>query len=274
MIDYLLPAIQTLFWISLFFGGLSLAWHRRAWLKMLRRSWAAGRVNLVYYFVDNWLILPIMGLVTAALSSGVTTRELFLFGQGWTGELPTWAVFLLALAVADLVGYWRHRILHWAPLWPIHAIHHCDPAVSYLTLFRFHPLNRLITTVSTLIVLLALGIPIWAIAVTNLVRTAYGYVVHADLPWTFGPIFGRLIVSPVLHRWHHVREGAGVDTNFAAIFAVWDVLFGTYYCPHRNLPPLGVADAALSEGWLGQQLYPFAVWWRILRKQSAVARAS
>ena len=273
MIDYLLPAIETLIWVSLFFGGLSLAWHRRAWLKVLRQGWAAGRVNLVYYFVDNWLILPVMGVLTAALLAGVTARDLFLVGQGWTADQPAWAVFLLALVVSDLVGYWRHRLLHWAPLWPIHAIHHSDPEVSYLTLFRFHPLNRLVTTVSSLLVLLVLGFPIWAIAGSNFARSAYGYVVHADLPWTFGPVFGRVIVSPVMHRWHHVREGTGINTNFAAIFAFWDVLFGTYRCPRWDFPPLGVADAALSAGWLGQQLYPFAVWWRRWRSRAEAARA-
>jgi hypothetical protein len=35
----------------------------------------------------------------------------------------------------------------WSMFWPCHAVHHSDTEMTWLTLERFHPFNRLITTV-------------------------------------------------------------------------------------------------------------------------------
>ena len=91
-----------------------------------------------------------------------------------------------------------------------------------------------------------------------MVRHYYGEFIHADLPWTYGPL-GRLVVSPVMHRWHHARDVTGAGSNFATVFSVFDQFHGTYYVPGLCNVPLGVTDD-MGKGTIGQLLYPFVAW--------------
>ena len=124
-------------------------------------------------------------------------------------------------------------------LWPAHAVHHSDDAMTWLTLERFHPLNRLTTMAIDSCALLMLGLPAYAVLANSLVRHYYGYFIHSDLPWTYGPA-GRLFVSPAMHRWHHARDPRFFQTNFATVFSVFDQLFGTYRVPGPCGTALGV----------------------------------
>ena len=56
---------------------------------------------------------------------------------------------------------------------------------------------------------------------------------HANVPWTFGPL-RYAIASPAFHAWHHASEERGRDKNFAALFPIWDLAFGTYYLPREQ----------------------------------------
>jgi len=102
-----------------------------------------------------------------------------------------------------------------------------------------------------------LGFPFWAVASAAVVRHYYGIFVHLNKPWTLG-ILGRVFVSPAMHRWHHVREGKGMNSNFAGVFSIFDQLFGTYYCPgpcRERLGVAGVRDLAFFQ----QMIDPFFI---------------
>jgi len=52
-----------------------------------------------------------------------------------------------------------------------------------------------------------------------------------------GGFLNYLFVTPEVHRWHHsakVPEGYGYSCNYGVEFAFWDVVFGTYYLPHKD----------------------------------------
>jgi sterol desaturase/sphingolipid hydroxylase (fatty acid hydroxylase superfamily) len=109
------------------------------------------------------------------------------------------------------------------------------------------------------------GFPAWAIALNGVIRNWYGHLLHANLPWTYGPVAGRGIVSSVLHRWHHTRDKAQSGRNFSTVFALWDVLFCSWYCPHRDVGALGIGDPGFPSSWAGQMIWPFRIWARALR---------
>src|SRR5205085_290010 len=54
---------------------------------------------------------------------------------------------------------------------------------------------------------------------------------HANVDMSFGRWGARLLVAPRFHRLHHARADAREphihDHNFAPVFPVWDMLFGT-----------------------------------------------
>jgi sterol desaturase/sphingolipid hydroxylase (fatty acid hydroxylase superfamily) len=87
--------------------------------------------------------------------------------------------------------------------------------------------------------------------------TFHSAFVHANLNWTLGP-FKYALATPVFHRWHHTSLEEGGNTNFAATFPIWDVLFGTFRMPENKLPgDYGVTDQTIPSEIGGQLAYPF-----------------
>jgi sterol desaturase/sphingolipid hydroxylase (fatty acid hydroxylase superfamily) len=216
-----------------------------------RQMRAETRTNAVIHVVDLLCIAPLISLVIVTLTPVLAASPLAFI---WSAAGPG-ATIVAVLLVGDFVGYWRHRLQHSPLLWPAHAVHHSDRALSWFSLIRMHPIDRFGTALDT-IVLAALGFPAWALALNGLARHYYGYLIHADLPWTFGKV-DLLLNSPAMHRWHHSRDVHG--KNFATLFSLWDRAFGTYYAPGPCDGPLGI-DADMGKGVVGQYLYPLKVW--------------
>jgi len=170
--------------------------------------------------------------------------------------------------LSDFVGYWRHRFMHSEIFWPVHAAHHSDTQLSWMSLVRFHPINRVITTSLDFILFALLGFPIEIIIANNLFRHYYGYFVHANVPIHFG-FMAKIFVDPIFHRWHHATDPAAYGSNFATVFALYDYMFGTWYYPHKDCGQLGIIDHEYPDHWLGQTLYPFKVWGKKLLSTSA-----
>lgn len=253
----------------LLFGALSLLTKRRRFFEAVRAVRAETKLNLGLTVLDGVVITPIIVVLISALTAILAERSLGSYID-WRALGPG-PVLLLALVAGDFVGYWRHRLEHSGLLWPSHAVHHSDRAMTWLTLVRFHPLNRFTTALIDSAALLALGLPAWAVIANNLVRHWYGFYIHADLPWTYGRL-GTVFVSPAMHRWHHVRDEALAGRNFAVLFAFWDRGFGTFHLPGPCTVPLGVE--ALDRPRLLEQLsYPFREWLRALRPSRRSAAA-
>ncbi|TNE66931.1 MAG: fatty acid hydroxylase family protein [Alphaproteobacteria bacterium] len=261
MLDRLAGGFQELVILAGFFTLASLVVRGPRALVDWKAARAEWRTNLIYFITDLVLMVPVLTL----MSQGIVA---FMAGAGIAGmasdhiaKLPAWVTVLLIVAVSDLVGYWRHRLMHLPALWPVHAAHHSDRHVGWLTLIRFHPINRLVAVGLNAVVLTALGFPVWAVVIDGWVRHFYGYYVHANLGWRYGPL-RYVFVSPHLHRWHHARDREAIDKNFATVFAFYDLLFGTFYSPAAPAENLGVTETDYPAAWWGQILYPFRIWAR------------
>ena len=196
-------------------------------------------------------------LAAAALSA--TPAGPFL--QHLTGaqlqRLPTLAQLAILLVATDFAQYWLHRAFHDPRLWPFHAVHHSAPDVNWTTTFRTHPVNYLVLNAALGVLAKALGFSELTLLLAAPIFFFSGAITHANLNWTFGPL-RYVIASPVYHRWHHVKDPAVHDRNFAPTFPVLDLMFGTFYMPKGVLPSdYGVEGAPSS--YLAQMVYPFQV---------------
>jgi len=43
-----------------------------------------------------------------------------------------------------------------------------------------------------------------------------------------------IFVTPKLHHWHHAKEKAAINKNYAIHLSILDVIFGTYYNPGND----------------------------------------
>jgi sterol desaturase/sphingolipid hydroxylase (fatty acid hydroxylase superfamily) len=259
-------ALELLGWSTLMFGSLALLVKGSEAWQALRRAATELRVNLALYFLDALFVAPVLAIMTTLIRLGVDSYSLALTDAGFWAWLGTPATFVLAVFLGDFVSYWRHRMEHTRLLWPTHAIHHSDTEMTWLTLSRFHPLNRLVTTAVDVGLLALVGFPDWALVGNVILRHYYGEFIHADLPWMYGPLRA-VFVSPVMHRWHHARDVTGAGSNFATVFSVFDRTFGTYYVPGLCTVPLGVTDD-MGKGTVGQLLYPFVAWTDAFRRRT------
>lgn len=238
---------------ALGFAALALVVRGVAALRTARAASGEVRTNMALFVFDILLVSPALALVVGSAGAFVQQHGLTLAPAMWSA-LPPWLVGFFAIFAGDFVAYWRHRLEHSAALWPAHAIHHSDTAMTWTTGLRFHPINRLSTALIDTTALALLGFPPWALVVNNLVRHYYGLFIHMDLPWTYGPL-GRIFVSHAMHRWHHIRDANGAGVNFATVFSVFDQAFRTHHVPGPCTVPLGVRDA-IGRDPVSQLLWP------------------
>ena len=178
-------------------------------------------------------------------------------GYGPLGSLPFWVQAVAYVVLTDFMLYWIHRRFHGATLWRFHAIHHSAEDVDWTTAYRFHPVNLCLGTFFADAVMLYVGISPTVLLFLAPVEAMTSLFVHANLNWTFGPL-KYVVATPVFHRWHHSAPELGGEKNFASTFALWDVLFGTFYMPQAALPQsYGTDDPNLPHGYWQQLIYPF-----------------
>jgi sterol desaturase/sphingolipid hydroxylase (fatty acid hydroxylase superfamily) len=178
-------------------------------------------------------------------------------GYGPVCRWPLWLQSVFVLVGGDLIAYWSHRLFHGRRLWRFHAIHHSSKEMDWLSSVRQHPINDLGTRLCQVVPFVLLGVSSSVVAVYIPFLILNGFMVHANLPWTFGPL-RYIFVSPAFHRWHHSRDAAAIDKNFGDVLSVFDLLFGTYYMPTDRQPAnFGVHGDSPPESFLGHMLYPF-----------------
>jgi sterol desaturase/sphingolipid hydroxylase (fatty acid hydroxylase superfamily) len=87
---------------------------------------------------------------------------------------------------------------------------------------------------------------------------------HANIRVGFGRM-SWLLTSPQMHRVHHSRLPEHQNKNYASVFPIFDVIFGTYYHPRRDeFPPTGVPGAADVLTFSEALTLPFREWWQRL----------
>lgn len=219
-------------------------------------------LNLTYWFV-NPLFIQIVSKVAVcvvglglAMALGWPTDESILDGFGPLSRQPLWLQALEMLVIADFVDYWTHRWFHVSRAWRFHAIHHSPEQMYWLASARMHPVNDFITRLCQVVPVVLLGLSIKAVLLVVPVLVFFVIVLHSNLNWDYGP-FRWVLVSPLYHRWHHTTDPEGLDKNFAGIFPLWDLLFGTAHFPRREPERFGVNHNPPPETLLGQLVYPF-----------------
>ncbi len=175
--------------------------------------------------------------------------------SAWVAGLPLAWQFTGLMVVTDFCQYWLHRALHGRTLWPFHAIHHAAEEVNWTATFRLHPVNHLMVNTSLAVLARLAGVSELVLLLAAPVFFFTGALSHANLGWTYGPL-RYVIASPVFHRWHHVAAPEARDRNYAPMFAVWDVLFGTFRMPRGELPD-GYGAPGVPPGLIAQLVHPF-----------------
>lgn len=229
------------------------------------RDRAAVRVDVLYTLIHRlglfrlamfFLLDPLFDLLGGQLALwDVAPLHLDALVPGLS-DRPLLA-FLIYLLVFDFVDYWLHRAQHqfnwW---WALHALHHSQRQMTMWTDNRNHLLDDLLRSLVFALLAQAIGVEpgqfVALVALSQLMESLQ----HANVRLWFGPVFERVLVSPRFHRRHHAigighesQKGRGTlgGCNFAVLFPVWDLLFGTADFKLR-WDATGVRDQLPQEG--------------------------
>lgn len=212
-----------------------------------RTNFALTGVNIVVLG-----LLPISFIAAAqwAESRGLgVLREL---------TLPAVASVALSLLGRGFISWLTHLLMHQVPLlWRVHRVHHTDTELDVSTTVRFHPLEFPIGLVIGLPLVLVMGLSPWVLVAYEILDVFVTLVSHTNvsLPSPIERWLCYLLVTPDLHRIHHSTRPDETDSNFSAVFPVWDVVFGTFRRRTHEPPsamPLGleeVRDAKTRSLW-------------------------
>lgn len=204
-----------------------------------RRRWPS---NLGITFLNGLvvkLILPAgaLGIAAAAEARG--------WGLLQTLALPFWLKVVASVVLLDLVIYLQHVLFHAVPLlWRLHRMHHADLDLDVSSGGRFHTFEILLSALLKMAVVAALGAPMLAVLVFEVLLNATSMFNHANanLPQRLDHWLRKILVTPDMHRVHHSILPEETNSNFGFNLPWWDYLFGTY----RAQPRLGHAGMVIG----------------------------
>jgi sterol desaturase/sphingolipid hydroxylase (fatty acid hydroxylase superfamily) len=193
--------------------------------------------------ISRWVRWPsnlgIVALNTVVLRllfpTAAVGLALFAEGRGWGlfnyFAIPGWLAVVASVALLDLVIYLQHVMFHAVPaLWRLHRMHHADLDIDVTTGARFHPIEIVLSMVIKLSVVAALGPPVIAVLIFEVLLNATAMFNHANarLPLGLDRILRLFVVTPDMHRVHHSIIVSETNSNFGFNLPWWDRWFGTY----------------------------------------------
>lgn len=213
------------------------------------------------------LLTPLLDMLEGALRLSGFSR--INIDQVWPGvtDLPI-VSFAIYLVLFDFVDYWLHRWQHrFGWWWALHALHHSQRQMTFWSDQRNHLFDDLIRDAVMALLAVALGASPGQFVALVIASRVLQSVQHANLRLRWpGPLEG-VLVSPSWHRLHHAigygHEGRARGVNFAVLFPVWDVLFGTADW-RPGFVPTGIRDQLegrdYGRGFWSQQCKAIGRW--------------
>ena len=197
-------------------------------LKYKKTKWKHASVNLTFTVI-HLIIHTGFGFLIVKISDWAAINQFGLVY--WFNASVIGTIIISALAL-DLFGGWlSHMIEHKVPLfWRMHIIHHADNNVDVTSGLRHHPLESVWRGLFFLIAIIICGAPIYAVMIYQTILTIFVAFTHANisLPIWLDKGMSYVLVSPNMHKVHHHWKQPYTDSNYGAVFSIWDRLFRTY----------------------------------------------
>ncbi len=225
--------------VLLIMAGCEIAAPRRKLTTAKGKRWLT---NLSMIGMDNLLVMLLIPIPVIQVAVAARAADWGLFNQL---DLPAIPTIILSVLFLDLIIYLQHLMFHAVPLfWRLHMVHHADLDIDVTTGLRFHPIEILLSVFIKIATVAALGPPITAVLIFEILLNATAMFNHANaaIPAGVDRWLRLLVVTPDMHRVHHsviIRE---TNSNFGFNFPWWDRLFGTY----RPQPARGHSDMTIG----------------------------
>lgn len=235
--------LQVILFFTLFglFTVVELVVPRRTGDIRRRRRWATN-LSLTVLNIVILSLLPVTFFAAAVWANGRG------FGLLNLVILPVSASVLCTLLGRAFLSFFTHWMLHRVPiLWRLHRVHHLDTEMDISTTVRFHPVEFAVNLIVGVPLVVFFGMSPWVLLLYEVLDACVTLFSHANfsLPPAVERVLRYVIVTPDLHRVHHSSRQPETDSNFGAVFPIWDILLGTFRTDTRL--PQEVMELGLEE---------------------------
>lgn len=152
--------------------------------------------------------------------------------------------FLLSFLLLDYTLYLWHWANHKIPfLWRFHNVHHTDIDMDASTALRFHMGELILSNCIRAALALFIGFSLQSLLFFEIILTASILFHHSNtkLPQFVEKVFSQFIITPLYHQTHHSHFLEETDSNYGAIFILWDKLHKTF---HKNIFDVTIGNPA------------------------------
>src|SRR5215472_1846707 len=193
----------------------------------------------------------------------VLSRLGFASGLGiWPRGSPLLLQGAALMVLGDFLEYWYHRLAHTVPwLWPVHAVHHTPIRLNVLKGPRHHVAYFLGRGALVWAPLLVIGVPSRLVAWQFAAVVLVGGWAHANIAFRIPSFVHRIIVTPEFHRIHHSIDANQGNSNYATVFPIWDLLFGSHADPTVvEVRETGIDRDPIPRRFLSEQQTPLTLY--------------
>lgn len=214
-------------------GGMLLFWILEGAIPLLRLRFRKTRLrHAAINFgltIIHLIIHTLLAIVIIKISDWCAANRFGVVYWSGTGVLAT---VLLTILIVDFFGGWLvHIVEHkFKLLWRFHVIHHADTNVDVTTGLRHHPVESVLRGIFFFMGIAVTGAPMFAVMIYQTVLVFFTAFEHANisLPKWLDRAISYIFISPNMHKVHHHWKQPYTDSNYGAIFSIWDRLLGTY----------------------------------------------
>ena len=219
--------------MSLLVAGLLIFWIIEGAIPLLPLAYKKTKsrhalVNLGFTLI-HLVIHTFLAIFIVILCDWCSANQFGLVYWLHAGILGT---VIISILVLDLFGGWlvhitEHKIYL---LWRFHLVHHADNNVDVTTGLRHHPIESVLRGLFFFMGIFVSGSPVYAVMIYQTVLILSAAFTHANisLPRRLDSLLSYVFVSPNMHKVHHHWQQPYTDSNYGAVFSIWDRLFGTF----------------------------------------------
>lgn len=198
-------------------------------IELIKVSGKQSRTILFLSYVTNIATFVFNNSILSILS----ISSLLLFAEKYrpVGLLSIYCQpiqVLLAFVLFDLSLYLWHKANHdFDCLWMFHKVHHSDKSMNVTTAFRVHLIEVILSTLIKAMFIIVTGIEVSVLIICESVTLIFIMFHHLNITFQTEKWLKWLFVVPSLHRVHHSSLRKEHDSNYGAVFSLWDRMFRT-----------------------------------------------
>lgn len=198
---------------------------------------------------DSYLTNVSLFLFNDITLSVLSIPALFLAAQQFAGlgvlsAMPdTFGKYVVSFVLLDLAMFGWHYLTHHVDwLWRYHKVHHSDLTLNVTTGLRFHLAELLLEALVRVLFIALIGVNAGVVLFTQTVISIFVLFHHTNITFPHEERWAKLFIVPRLHRVHHSALREEHDSNYGAVFSLWDRLFGTLQ--DREPTAIGLSEGA------------------------------